>query len=395
MKRTLRENITDAALDLGSWARAVADMARPVVGAPSDPYPQRERDQERRLVERLHPSSMTLRLEERVQETPTTVTLRLARTDGELPPFAPGQYVSLEMELDGTRTSRPYSIASAPGSPLLELTIKEKPGGFVSPYLCRELAVGHTLKSSGPQGWFRQEPLIDPSHLVLLAGGSGITPFMSMLRHRSSTGAPAKITLLYGCRTEQEVIFAKELRALERAQDGLEIFIVLSEPPDGFAGQAGLLDEELLRVVVGDAEDRLFFICGPEPMIPFCRQAVEATGAPAHRVRVETFGPPEQVTTLAGWPEGLSADHRFTVEVEGHGPLEAAAGEPLLNTLERAGLVVPATCRVGACSACRSRLLQGEVFCPDTTGVRQWDRENGYIHPCMAYPLTNLRLRLP
>ena len=395
MKRTLGQNITDVAADLGGWAKAVADMARPLTGGPAHSYPQRDRDQELRLVQRLHPDSMELRLEERVQETPTTVTLRLARTDGELPPFRPGQYLSLEVELEGTRTSRPYSIASAPGAPLLEITIKDKPGGFVSPYLTQQLTVGDTLRSSGPEGWFRQEPLIDPDHLVFLAGGSGITPFMSMLRHRSKSGAPGRVTLLYGCRTEEEVIFAQELRALERSQPGLEMVIVLSEPTEGFAGQAGLLDVELLQVVVGDPADKLFFICGPEAMIPFCREAVEALGAPAHRVRVETFGPPEDVTTLAGWPAGISGDQRFTVEVEGHPSLDAPAGEPLINALERAGLVVPATCRVGACSACRSRLLQGEVFCPEGVGVRQWDRENGYIHPCMAYAVSDLRLRLP
>jgi len=394
MKRSLLKNIADAASDLGGWARAVSDMARPVVGGPSNPYPLRLREREQRLVRRLHPPSMELRLEERVQETPTSVTLRFTRTDGELPPFAAGQYISVEVELEGARTSRPYSVASAPGAEQLELTIKEKPGGFVSPHLVHELAVGDTVRTSGPEGWFRQEPLVDPDHLVFLAGGSGITPFMSMLRQRGATGAPGRVTLIYGCRTEEEVIFAGELRAMERDQEGLEVVIAISEPSDGSAGQ--LLDLELLRVVVGasDVEEKLFFICGPEPMIPFCRQAVEAMGAPVHRVRVETFGPPSDVTALAGWPEALAADHTFTVEVEGRGSLQAPAGEPLLNALERAGMVVPATCRVGACSACRSRLLDGEVFVPEGVGVREWDRHNGYFHPCMAYAISDLRMKL-
>ena len=393
MKRSLIKNLTAVAEDLGGWARAVSDMTRPLVGAGADPYPARLREREQRLVRRLHPAAMELRLEERVQETPTTVTLRFARTDGELPPFAPGQYVSVELVLDGVRTSRPYSIASAPGAPLLELTVKEKPGGFVSPHLVHELAVGDTLYTSGPEGWFRQEPLIDPAHLVFLAGGSGITPFMSMLRQRAASATPGRVTLIYGCRDEQEVIFADELRHMERDQEGLEVVIALSEPSDGAAGQ--LLDLELLQVVLGDAEEKLFFICGPEPMIPFCRQAVESLGAPAHRVRVETFGPPADVTSLAGWPAGLDAGHSFTVEVVGHGQVQAPAGEPLINALERAGLVIPATCRVGACSACRSRLLEGEVFVPRGVGVRQWDRENGYIHPCMAHAVSDMRLKLP
>ncbi len=393
MKKDLRSRLTHVAQDLGAWARAAAAMAIPPVGDGPDPFPWRERVRERRLVERLHPPSMELKVEGRRRETPTTVTLRLVRTDGELPPFSPGQYVNLHVTVDGTETSRPYSIASAPGEPFLELTVKEKPDGFVSPHLVNEVAEGDALRSSGPEGWFRREPLIDPAELVFMAGGSGVTPFMSMIRQQARDGFDCRVTLLYGCRNADEVIFADELRALAQEHEALELAVVFSESPNG--GSGGLLDRALIRNRVGDVADRLFFICGPEPMIPFCLETLDGLGVPLHRRRVETFGPPADVTALSGWPAGLDAQRQFTVEVEGRGQVQATAGEPLMNALERAGMIIPATCRVGTCSACRSRLLRGTIYDPPGTGVRQGDREHGYIHPCMAYPISDLVIRLP
>lgn len=392
MKKSLREGLKHVAQDLESWARAGAKMAAPHLTEGPEPYPWREQRQERRLVQRLHPPSMTLRVDARVQETADTVTLRLVRSDasGELPPFAPGQYLALKVTIDGVETNRPYSIASAPGEPHVDITVKLKPDGFVSPHLVSGVAVGDELKSSGPRGYFRREPLIDPPELVFMAGGSGITPFMSMLRQQARDGFDCRVTLLYGSRAAEDVIFGDELHALAAAHDQLKLVEAYSDGPDG-----GLLDRQLIQREVGEVEGKLFLICGPEAMTPFCLGELDALGVPAHRRRVETFGPPDDITKQPGWPTGLAADTEFSVAVQGRGDLSAPAGEPLLNALERAGYVVPAACRTGACSACRSRLLEGEVYCPPDVGVREWDRDNGFIHPCMAYAISDLKLKLP
>ena len=101
------------------------------------------------------------------------------------------------------------------------------------------------------------------------------------------------------------------------------------------------------------------------------------------------------MTKEPGWPEGVSADAIFEVEVVGRGTVRAPAREPLLNTLERYGIVVPAVCRSGACSACRVRLLSGRVFMPAHVALREADRQHGYVHACVSYPLEDLRIRLP
>lgn len=368
-----------------------------------------------RVVSRLHPDRMRLRVLEIIPETATTRTLRCERIDGPLPPFRAGQYVNVFVDVDGVLTSRPYSISSAPAGETegeqrsLDLTVRDKPGGFVAPYLLNEVHVGDELVSTGPAGNFYYEPLIDGDDLVFLAGGSGITPFMSIIRdtfgRRGGATAPLRVRLLYGSRVTDDVIFGAELAELAAAHDNFSYATVISEPAPGYEGLSGLLDVSLIRDQVGDVSGKTFYICGPAVMYDFCLDALSELGVPAHKIRRELYGPPGDVTKEPGWPDGLSADEVFEVQVVNLSPerramlrdgqtIRAPAGEPLMNTLERYGIVVPAVCRSGACSACRIRLFSGRVFMPAYTGLRESDREHGYIHACVSYPLQDLRIGL-
>lgn len=357
------------------------------------------------FVSRLHPKRMRLRVTEIVQETPTTNTLRFERVDGPLPPFRPGQYVNLFVDVDGVLTSRPYTISSAPGAELLELTVRHKPGGFVSHYLLHEVRVGDELETTGPAGSFYHEPLIDGDELVFLAGGSGITPFMSMIRDALGKGevsSPLQMHLLYGSRAPDDVIFGDELAELAVDHPNLHYSLVISDPQPGREDdhvdrpcKRGFLDAELIREQVGAVDGKTFYICGPNVMYEFCLAALGELGVPSHKIRRELYGPPDDVTQEPGWPAELAADTLFEVDaVDREVIIRAAAGEPLLNSLERYGLVVPAVCRAGECSACRIRLLSGRVFMPAHTGLRESDREHGYIHACVSYPLTDLQIRI-
>jgi ferredoxin-NADP reductase len=378
-----------------------------------------DKDTVQRVVSRIHPRRMRLRVTEIIQETPTAKTFRFERTDGPLPPFRPGQYVNVFVDVDGVLTSRPYSIASPPGSDTLELTVREKPGGFVAPYLINEVQVGDELETTGPEGNFYHEPLIDGDDLVFLAGGSGITPFMSIIRDAltppsppygagsrrppfdelpsislRTSRIPLKIHLLYGSRVPDDVIYGDELAELAANHPNLNYSLVISEPPLGCDALSGFLDAKLIREQVGDVTGKTFYICGPNVMYDFCLTALTELGVLPHKIRRELYGPPADVTKEPGWPEGLSADTVFNVELVDQRTIHAPAGEPLMNTLERYGFVVPAVCRSGECSACRTRLLSGKVFQPTYTGLRESDRQHGYIHACVSYPLDDLRIRL-
>jgi ferredoxin-NADP reductase len=318
---------------------------------------------------------MRLRVVEIRAETPTSKTLRFERLDGDLPPFRPGQYINLLVDVDGVLTSRPYSIASAPGRPYLELTVRDKPDGFVARYLVREVEVGDQLEATGPAGHFYHEPLIDGEDLVFLAGGSGITPFMSIIRDALGQERPPRIHLIYGSRTPEEAIYHDELSSLALANPALTCTLVVSEPAPDDQGPTGFLDADLIESQVGDLNGRTFYLCGPSVMTDFCQAALDELGVPVQRIRRELYGPPADV-------------------IEGQKTIRALAGEPLLSTLERYGLVIPSLCRSGECSTCRVRLLSGRVYMPPHTGLREADRVHGYVHACVSYPLTDLSIRL-
>jgi len=363
-------------------------------GQGTDYTHEKFRDVVNRVVSRIHPKRMNLRVVEILPQTATAKTFRFERVDGPLPPFRAGQYVNVMVDVEGVRTSRPYSISSVPSAERLELTVRDKPGGFVAPYLFSELKVGDVLETTGPAGHFYHEPLIDGKDLVFLAGGSGITPFMSMIRDTVHRQRPLRIKLLYGSRTPEDVIFRNELENLAAIHSNITFSLVISEPPEGYGGLKGFLDSKLIAQLVGDIKGKTFYVCGPRAMHDLCRAALKEMKVPLRKIRYELYGAPEEVSKEPGWPEGLSKDVVFEVEVAGKKMILAKAGEPLLNALDRSGLVVPALCRSGECSACRVRLLAGKVFVPSQATVRESDRNAGYIHSCVSYPVDNLKIRI-
>ena len=345
-------------------------------------------------VSRMHTVHIPLKVEKIIQETPTTKTLRLVSPEGRLPAFRAGQYINLFVEIDGILTSRPYTLSSSPSDPWYDITIRKKENGFVSCFLLNNARPGHTFQSTLPNGNFYHNPVTDSRDLVFLAGGSGITPFISILRDVTEKHLPLKIHLIYGSRLPSDTIFKQELETLASEHENIRVDFVVSEAPDTWAGPRGLLDETMISSLVGPVAGRSFFMCGPSQMLELCGGALRNLGTDERRIRQEAGGPPEDVTRVPGWP-GVSADETFEVLEEKSGrSFRAKSSEPLLTSLERAGIVAPALCRSGECGACRTRLVAGKVFVPDTVHVRQSDREAGYVHACMSYPLEDLRIRL-
>lgn len=382
-------------LDVGGYLRAAAGVgAHHLPGRGADYEHDRFKRAARRMVERVHPDRMRMKVVEIIAETPSTKTFRLERVDGPLPPFRAGQYVNLKVVIGGVRTNRAYSISSPPGRGTIDLTVKAGGEGFVASYLANEVKVGDELVTSGPSGQFYHEPLIHPDRLVFIAAGSGITPIMSMIRHNLGQDLPLRMQLLYGSRTPDEVIFGRELRELAAADERLELFITLSAAPPGYEGACGRLSPEMIEEQVGDPEGKVFFICGPAGLYGLCEATLTEMGVPRHRIRRESYGPPSPVSQAPGWPEEVSLDTEVEVEVENRKTFKTTAGEPLLNALERQGLAVPALCRTGECSTCRVKLLEGEVYLHPEAWVRESDRAHGYLHSCVTYPLSDLKIRL-
>ncbi len=354
------------------------------------------------VVDTFHTARMAVRVTEIIEETASTKTFRLERTDGALPLFQAGQYVNLFVEIDGVQTSRPFTPSSRPGTGFLDLTVKRTPGGFVSTYLLDRVRVGDAFETSGADGHFHTDEILDREELVFLAGGSGITPFMSIIRDLAHRGWTKPIHLLYGCLDPEDVIFGAELdRVAEEMGDLFRYSLVISDPPAGYTGLTGFLDGELIRRQVGapredhSPADRSYYVCGSRLMADFCRGELLTLGVPQHRIKLDLNGPPRDITKELGWPSAVAGDASFNLVVQGRGSYSVVAGEPLMNSLERVGIVTPARCRSGACGVCRVQVLSGEVFMPPGTAIRESDKEYGYIHSCVAYPITDLEIKIP
>ena len=220
-------------------------------------------------------------------ETASVRTITLDVPDW--PGHRAGQHLDIRLtDEDGYVAERSYSIASAPGEPVA-ITVERLDDGEVSPYLTDELRAGDDLELRGPiGGYFVWEPG-DGGPLLLLAGGSGIVPLRSILRHRERTGSTVPVRLLYSSRTLDDVIYRVEF---DMAASGVEVVQTLTRhQPPGWAGYARRVDAALLAEVAWPAAGTpLAYVCGPTNFVEAVSQALVQGGYPPQRVKTERFG---------------------------------------------------------------------------------------------------------
>ncbi|MRR15954.1 MAG: 2Fe-2S iron-sulfur cluster binding domain-containing protein [Deltaproteobacteria bacterium] len=346
----------------------------------------------RGIISMLHPEKLNLAVSEIATLTASTKSIKVVCEDGSLPPFQAGQYINIVIETGGIRTSRPYSIASSPTQTgYYEIAVRRVEDGFVSNYLLDCLKPGDRLESSSPAGNFHYNPLFHGSDLAFIAGGSGITPFMSMIRELADKNLNRRVHLLYGCRVEDDIIYRDELQRISEAHRNFTWDLVVSEPSPACIGLKGFIDASLIKETL-QGPDWTYYICGPEAMYQFCLPQLVKLEIPARKTKVEVMGAPKRIDSYPGWPENVKAGDVFQVAIKGKKTISAIASEPLMISLERAGMTIPALCRSGECSLCRTKLLAGKVYQPSGVKLRKSDRAFGYIHPCTAYPLSDLEI---
>jgi ferredoxin-NADP reductase len=345
-------------------------------------------------IERLHPSRLRLRVADVIDETSTTKTFRLVSPSGYLPPFLAGQYIALFLTVGNITTSRPYSISSPPNQiGHWDITVRRVDDGLVSNYLLDNVKPGDAIETSGPEGHFYYNPLFHHPVQVFLAGGSGITPFMSMIREIVGCGLDRTVHLFFGNRSTDDMLFHDRLTEMAERHPNINYHPVIENPKPDEKCLTGLMTGALLRDTLGGFDDKTFYVCGPQAMYDFCLGEIQALGIRQNHVRREVYGAPLGITDYPGWPSNIKADDAFQVKV-GDKTIAARAETPLLRTLEEAGITPPSLCRSGECSLCRMRVTKGQVFQPAGARVRKSDRELGYVHACVSYPIGDLEIAL-
>ncbi|MFE5297071.1 FAD-dependent oxidoreductase [Streptomyces sp. NPDC056632] len=347
----------------------------------------------RRLRDVHHPARLTLTVDAVVPETPSTVTLRLRRTDGsDLPPFLAGQYVAVHA--DGT--SRPYAISSSPARrDHWDLTVRRVPGGRISNHLADTVRPGDTLTTSGPQGTFHHNPLFHGEDVVFLAGGSGVVPAMSMIRDILDHGLERRFHLLYGSRSAGDILFREELDAIAAHHPRIRVDHVVAapEPDAGWSGATGFLTSALIRTLAGPLDGRMVYVCGPQALYPYALGRLAELGHPRRRIRFEANGAPADPAGRPHWPAGVDPAAEVTVTAAGRS-FRTRRDRPLLDALEDQGIRPEAGCRSGECSLCRVRVVKGTVHSAEEARPRLSDAPSGYAHSCVAYPLTDVELEV-
>ncbi len=328
-------------------------------------------------------------------ETAEAVTIRFTVPDGLKPAFRfePGQYLTLRRLIDGAECRRSYSICSAPADGELRVGIKRVEGGAFSCFANDDLAAGDTIEVMPPDGRFVSRVNGDaPRSYLFVAAGSGITPILSLIRHKLATEPESRMLLVYGNRASPTVMFAEELEALKNRHLGrLSLIHVLSrerQDVDLFDGRidAAKIDRLCGRLIDAPALDEAF-LCGPLGMVEEVRDAIVAAGAHADRIRVELFttGTPPPVARRIdavgeGTPIELVIDGRRT-------PIMLPAGEiGVVDAAARAGVSVPYSCKGGMCCTCRARLVEGEAAMAQNFALEPWEIKAGFILTCQCIP---------
>lgn len=345
----------------------------------------------------LHPGLIPLTVSEVRQASPTAKTIRF--TADHIPYFKAGQYMSVQVKDGESLAMRPYSICSAPfetrgDHPFVEITVRrKKQNAFVSDILYEKAAPGDVYLCEVGLGEFHHDAIRDSRYITALAGGSGITPFVSMAKEIRYGKLDADLTVLYGSVDENDIILKDELDSLQCSH--VRVIHVLSGDNPDWKGERGFLDAEVIRKYA--PQDSTFMICGPAAMHAFVKQELAKLNVPKRRIRIDLPGQPEDISRCEGWPaEAEGKTYQLTVRQGiAETVIPALSRESIAAALERAGLKIHTSCRSGACGVCRIKVIEGEYFVnPHNDGRRGADRDFNYVHACSAYPLSDMIVKI-
>ncbi|MBR6094218.1 MAG: 2Fe-2S iron-sulfur cluster binding domain-containing protein [Lachnospiraceae bacterium] len=311
--------------------------------------------------------------------------------------FQAGQYISLKLKIGDSVLTRPYSLCSSPKDALeghYEILVKQMKDGFASNYIAENFKVGTKLDISEPSGFFTYEPLRDSKHVIGVAGGSGLAPFVSFAKAIADGTEDFNLTILYGSKKEEEILLKEELTVLDNECDKLRIVHVLSDEdkPDY---EHGFISAELIARYA-ESDNYSLFVCGSQGMYDYIEKEAHKLSLPPKYVRFDAYGEYRLTDRDSDFTD-QNAGKTYAITVlcaDGQTrEIPAKAEESVLVALERAGIEAPSKCRSGECGFCRTKLASGEVYVPKKVEKRrQYDKVNGYIHPCASFPRSDLKI---
>jgi len=329
-----------------------------------------------------------LRVARIFQETPHVKTFRLTDPSGGTVPFTylPGQFLTFTVAPNGQSVKRSYTIASAPTHrDACEVTVRREEQGVVSRYLHDRVREGALLQVTAPSGKFTFTGQ-EADSIVLIAGGVGITPFMSVIRYLTDRSWPGDIFLMYGCHRDNEVIFREELEYLRRRYANLHLTITATYADlSTWPYTTGHLTKELLVQSVPEIASCRLHLCGPPPMMDAVKGMLAELGVSAEQIRTETFIGKERPQAPPVVFDGAAPAKLAVVTfARSHKTAVLPPNKTILEASEDVGVNIDYSCRVGTCGTCKVKLLSGAVTMEVEDALDPAEKTQNLILACQA-----------
>lgn len=343
------------------------------------------------LASKLHPEVQFVKVSKIIKETKDVKTFELvpdveAGTTS-LANFRAGQYVSVCVEIGTGIYRRPYTLSCSPKNALenkYTITIKRVKNGIVSNFFLNEVEEGYRFSVSAPAGNLYYSSLRDANHVIALAGGVGITPFVSMAEAIFDGVENFDLTIIYGAKNKNDLIFREKLEDISCKLEKVNLVYILSEEDDNeFAN--GYIDKNFINQYLKD--ENSFFVSGSTSFYEYMNDVLKEFQLPKKYIRHDAFlGEIDLKSNNEYNLTILTKDDEISIICYGE--------ETLLQAMEKNRIIAPSKCHVGECGFCRSKLVSGKVKTFDEN-IRAADKDYNYIHPCCTYPESDIIIKLP
>jgi len=341
-----------------------------------------------------------LKVKEIIHETKDAITIVFNQPENKIN-YKSGQFLTLITPVEGKEIRRAYSLCTSPFvDDDLAVTVKRVEKGLMSNWLPDNLKVGDSLKVMEPMGVFTTEyDQSNKRHLIMFAGGSGITPMMSIIKSMLNQEPDSIISLIYCNRDIDSIIFKEKLDSLQTDFEGrLRVIHVLDDAPMNWQGHSGLLNHDMLvkifeRIPDWGHDNTTYLMCGPEGMMKNVESLLDEQNIPKENIFKESFvaGTIDKELKKEEPAEGSAIvtrevtviydgdEHKFTVEPD----------TSILETALDLGIDLPYSCQSGLCTACRGKCVSGKVKLDEEEGLSDAELEEGYVLTCVGHPLTD------
>jgi ring-1,2-phenylacetyl-CoA epoxidase subunit PaaE len=311
--------------------------------------------------------------------------------------FLPGQHLPVQVEIDGRKVRRTYSICSTAGGLPLELGIRIQPGGRFSEFVANSLKSGDRLDVMPPFGQFHaKNDVASKKTYLAFAAGSGITPVLSIMRSTLEQEPESRFLLFYGNRRQNTTMFIDDLQALKnRFTERLQLYFLFTQEEQEFHVFSGRLDSEktaeLLHVFCAGLNPDEAFVCGPDTMIESVRSALLAQGMAEEFIHAERYGAPRKKAREL--PVTVTDEHScsITVIMDGHRKSFEMSSDAanIVDAAAENGIELPFSCKGGVCATCRTLVQKGEVTMATNYGLEPWEVDKGYVLACQSRPVSD------